>query len=116
MFKGKTEQEPDYQYFAIYDTKVGHYRMPMAAVNKFEMVREIEKLYRDPQQQANELVTNAEDFQVFKIGNYYKKQGILQGIQPEHVVNLHEIKSGVQRTMSSSTSERPVQQMGIVST
>lgn len=93
----KKNETPDYEYFSIYDTKVGSYREPMLAINRHDMIRQIHSLFRDPAQAANVLITNAEDFAVFKVGEYTKKSGTIQGTQHEHIANLHDIRAMVQK-------------------
>lgn len=94
MFGRKKEQAtPDLEYFTIYDTKVGTYRTPMPAVNAEDMVRQIDNMMRDPSQAQNQLLINAEDFQLHKIGAFSFGDGILLGHPPEHVANLHEIRT-----------------------
>lgn len=92
---GQKKQDPDLEYFTIYDAKVGFYRIPMTALNRFDMLRQIESLFQDPNQKSNELFTYAEDFQLFKIGDYSKKTGQISPHTPEHIANLHEIKTSV---------------------
>lgn len=94
---GKNDQKPDFEYFAIYDSKADFYREPMLAINRHDMVRLIQSLMSDPAQQRNQLVTNSEDFAIFKVGDYTKKTGLIRGHNPEHVANLHELKASIQR-------------------
>lgn len=95
--KSKETQEADFEYFTIFDTKVGAYRQPTLAANKFDILRELETLFRDPANQKAQLFQNAEDFQLFSIGNFRKKTGTIMSWQPEHVANLQDIKSAVMR-------------------
>lgn len=97
ILASKKTNQVDYEYFTIYDTKIDSYRMPMAAVNKFDMIRQIESLFRSPEQKDNQLITNAEDFQLFKIGEYEVKTGTFTAQRPQHVANLHEIKASLRQ-------------------
>lgn len=98
MFGTKRNSEtPDFEYFTIYDNKVGIYREPMLAINRHDILRQFDSLFRDPKQQTNQLLTNAEDFSLFKVGEYSKKSGTIIGTAHEHIANLHEIRSAVQR-------------------
>ncbi|WNK14458.1 MAG: nonstructural protein [Microvirus sp.] len=107
MFKPKV-RETDYEYFTIYDSKTESYREPMLAVNQHDMLRQIDGLFRDPAQERNQLLTNAEDFSVYKIGTFTKKTGLITSVQPpEHIANLHEIRAAVRSTQPP---------LGIVST
>ena len=101
--------QPDSQYFTIYDSKVGAYRDPILQHNSLSMVREIELFFRKPQNQEDSLFVNAEDYQLFKIADFYKKSGSIVGHQPEHVANLHEIKSAVQRDIGLAQARRSTQ-------
>lgn len=92
MFGKQQKNEPDMQYFTIYDTKAGAYRDPILTLNKLVILRELHNmmLKKDPE---NQLFSNAEDFQVFKIGDYYRKTGTIESCNPEHICNLHEVKA-----------------------
>lgn len=117
------QEQADYEYFTLYDSKVGIYKEPMLAINQHDMLRQIDTLMRDPKQQQNQLVTNSEDFQLFKVGAFWKKTGVICGCTPQHIANLHEIRSAVMRSIplrnDSPEKIRDVSQQqleGIVST
>lgn len=98
MFKSKNqEQEPDLEMFVIYDTKSNTYGNPTYEKNRHVLIRETLNMMKDPAQAKNPILLNAEDFSVFKIGNYYKKTGVLEAHQQEHVANMHDLRSMVQR-------------------
>lgn len=101
MFGKKNDLVPDEQYFTIFDTKVGVYRKPILNTNAQAMMRDIQVFYRNPQNSSDTLFTNSEDFQLFKIADYYTKTGEIIGHQPEHIANLHELKTMVQRDLSN---------------
>lgn len=89
-------RQPDFRYYVIYDTKTKSYgiRQPMPSMTDAEMVRQVTNLLKDPSQfSQNELFTNAEDFQLFSIGDFCKKTGTLDSWQPQHIANFHELKS-----------------------
>lgn len=88
---------PDLKVFSIWDSKVQSYRSPQMAINNEDMIRQLMNMMRDPSQARNGLLVNAEDYQLFAIGIYDYKSGTLQGFQPEHVANLHELKAIVLR-------------------
>lgn len=96
---GKTKQDPDYEWFSIYDSKIGLYRAPMLAINRHDILRQIDALFRDPEQQKAQLVQNAEDFSLFKIGEFDKKTGVIVATPHEHIANLHEIRTAVRNQM-----------------
>lgn len=95
---GKKEEVPDIEYFALFDSKVGVYRDPVVAMNRYDMLRHLEHHFRDSSQAKSQLVMNPEDFALFKVGDFCRKTGILRGCNPEHVANLHDIKSAVVRS------------------
>jgi len=102
MFSKNKEVLPaDFEYFTLFDTKVGIYKEPMLAINRHDILRQLDALMRDPEQQKNQLVTNAEDFQLFSVGNFTKRSGQIATWQPEHVANLHEIKQAATRSTVS---------------
>lgn len=96
--KKEAKETPDFEYFSIYDSKVGVYREPMLAANRFDMVRQIDNLFRDPAQAKNQLLLNSEDFSLFKVGEFTKRTGLIIGCPPEHVANLHEIRAAIARS------------------
>lgn len=95
--KKSNNNQPDYEYFTLCDTKVGVYREPMLAINQFDMVRQIQSLFKDPAQQQNQIVTNAEDFSLFKVGAFTKKTGEITPCTHEHIANVIDIKIAIQR-------------------
>lgn len=113
---GSQKPDPDLEIFTVYDSKVGVYRPPMYSINQFALLREFQtQIFMDPSQSRNELFTNPEDFQIFKIGEYSRRTGTITPCQPKHVANLHELKTAVQRSNPSQDS-RNVTPLGIVST
>lgn len=95
MFKKSDTIKHDLEYFTIYDTKVGTYRVPMTAINHHDMLRQIDGLFRDPQQTNNQLVANAEDFSLFRIGYFDFATGEITTTRHEHIANLHDIRASV---------------------
>lgn len=105
MFGKNKEQQADLEFFTIFDVKIGRYwdKTPMTAINHHDMIRQIQDLFTDPQQNRNQLLTNAEDFQLFKIGAYHKSSASIIPQNPEHIANLHELKSSIQQRALSPT-------------
>lgn len=98
MFGKNKEQDPDHELFVVFDSKGGFYGDPKPAVNKLDAMRQIENMFRNPKlREDNPLFLNAEDYSLFKIGEYRKKNGDLRGQPPEHIANLHELKASVLR-------------------
>jgi len=96
MFQKKPA--PEFEYFTVHDTKTGSYREPVMAVNRHDLLREISNIFNDPQKRlTSQYFLNAEDFQIFKIGEYSKSTGVITPCQPEHVANFHDLKSATLR-------------------
>jgi hypothetical protein len=93
----KTTETPTYFIFAIFDTKANSYRDALNAQSEWDLLRDYEKMCRDEKGQQSDLVNNAEDFQLFSIGAYYKTTGSIVGWLPRHVANLHQVKASVLR-------------------
>lgn len=99
MFKkNENKPKPDMEYYAIYDSKMGEYsdREPITAQNRIALIRAVTALFNNPQEKQNPLLVNAEDFQIFKIGEYTKRTATIAPCHPEHILNLHELKSAIQ--------------------
>lgn len=93
MFKSK--KNSDLEFFTIYDSKTESYREPMLAMNRLDMIRSLEGLFRDSRQVTNQLVTNSEDFALFKVGEFDRKTGLIVSTNHEHIINLHELRSSI---------------------
>lgn len=91
----KPESQHSIEFFTVYDTKANTYRDPLPAMNQVELLRSYETFFRKPENQYDPQYTNAEDFQIFKIGQYTRKTGLLEGHRPIHIASLHEIKAVV---------------------
>lgn len=106
MFGQKKLDKPDLEMYVIYDTKVGAYENPFFGRGREDLAREIlnhmRKDANDPNCQ-NKYYLNAEDFQVFKIGAYHRSTGEITPQAPEHLVNMHELKSLAQPRALSPT-------------
>ena len=84
----------DLEIYVLYDSKVGTYRLPSFQASKWDVIRNLEQMFEDPQQAQNDVVRNPEDFTLFKLGGYSRKFGkIILTSAPESVIGLHEIKS-----------------------
>lgn len=109
--KNKIEKKFDKEIVSIYDTKAGHYREPAIIMNHHIILREIHNMMRDPDQKKNPLLVNAEDFSLFKIGDFNSETGEIMGTQPiQHIANLHDIRSVVER------ESRQMSEPGIIPT
>lgn len=120
MFGKKPQPKPDLEYFTIYDTKVGAYRTPMPAQNSDHMMRQIVDMMIDPSQTKNELLVNAEDFQLHRVGVWNFDSGALTGYPPEHVANFQELRYTATQKLKELSPFMPRQQasadLGIVPT
>jgi hypothetical protein len=94
---GKQKKQVDIEAFAMYDSKVLAYSDPMFAINQHDMTRQILNTFKDPSQSQNKYLVNAEDYSLFKVGEYDRKQGIFTGCNPEHVANIHDIRAAAQQ-------------------
>lgn len=95
MFGKKTSDSHDLELFVIYDSKPSTYRDPIVSPNQFEMVRAYENIIRT--NPSDQLVTNAEDFAIFRVGTYIKKTGQIFLTDKEHIANLHELRDSYYR-------------------
>lgn len=94
---GKKEKQADLDVFVIYDSKVSAYGQPNFAVNEQDLIRQLINMFKDPSQAQNRLLLNAEDYSVFKIGTYDKKNGELEIHNPVHVANMHDLRALVRQ-------------------
>lgn len=83
----------DMEIFTIYDSKTSSYGNPVHAPNHFDLQRQLINMFKDPSQSQNTLMTNSEDFSIFRIGTYDKKTGRIEATNLEHIVNLHDLKA-----------------------
>jgi len=111
MFGNKRNNEkPDLQVFAVYDTKAETYQNPILVKNEWDLIRDYESMCKSDQKSL--LVSNAEDFQIFRIGSYFNSGARLVPTQPEHICNLHEVKSSVIARSQKYPELQPVQDSG----
>lgn len=106
--KGKVHRQVDREMFTMYDSKTESYNEPVFAINKHDVVRMMLNLFRDPQQQEkNKFFVNAEDYSLFKIGDFCLKTGTVVAINPpEHVANMHELRSVVEKERPRQRAEK----------
>lgn len=98
MFGKNNQPEPEFEYFTIFDSKTRSYREPILAINRHDLLRQVQNMFLDPkEQQKNPLYINAEDFSIFKIGEFDKKSGVITSTKQEHIANLHEIRASVEK-------------------
>lgn len=109
MFGKKSEKNPDLELYVIYDSKAQTYGRPIFVKNKDVLLRDIMQLFRDPAESKNQLLVNAEDFSVFRIADFSHSTGMVEGYNPTHIVNLHDLRSLV---TPPTTPMRTVQESG----
>lgn len=88
----KEKPQVDLEMFTIYDTKVGSYDVPTFAVNGHDLCRQIINMFTDPAQARNKYLVNAEDYTIFKVGEYSKTTGAITPVQHESVALMHELR------------------------
>lgn len=98
-------QTPDLEVFAIYDDKVEAYSDPKFAINQHDFTRTIINTFREPAHSQSKYLVNAEDYSLFKIGNYSFKEGRLESIKPVHICNFHELRATALRLNAESKGQ-----------
>ncbi len=93
MFGRSDSEEADAMVFCIFDSKGRFYDRPLFEKNEETIRRDIYNMFCDERQARNPLFVNAEDFSVFKIGEFSKKTGELTSCKPTHVLNLHDLRA-----------------------
>lgn len=93
------KQQSDLEWFTIQDTKVGNYWSPTLAINRFDMIRQIEHTLREDK--TNRLTMNPEDYALIKIGEYDRKTGTITPCAHEHICNITDLAVQVRQTYGS---------------
>lgn len=93
MFGQKKQTQEDVVFVTIFDTKTTSYKDPIQAESHATILRALSNNMTNPQMAFDQYVKNAEDFQLFKIGSFDRKTGMITAHQPEHLANLQDIKS-----------------------
>lgn len=92
MFGKTSKLQVDMEIFTIYDSKVEAYELPTFAVNGHDLCRQIINMFTDPAQARNKFLVNAEDYIIFKIGEYNKATGVITPTKPESIALMHELR------------------------
>jgi len=92
-------KEPDFEIFVAYDSKTGIYDSPVFAANQHDIVRSTINMFKTSKPDQSKYVANPEDFQIFKVGSYCKKTGIINSTTPQHIANLHELATLAKRDL-----------------
>lgn len=92
-FKSSQEKK-DLHVFNYYDSVSETYSMPVYALNKGELIRQLVQLFQNPEQRNAQIVTHPEDFTVFQVGYYNRLTGELEPLKAHtKVITMLEIKS-----------------------
>lgn len=95
--KPEIKQEADMQLFTVYDKTGKTYGDIVYAKNKDVLLREVLNMFRRyDHQQQNPHYLNAEDFTIFKIGDYQKSTGQITLCDHERIAYMHELKALVE--------------------
>lgn len=105
MFGKKDKAQADLEYFTIYDSKTESYREPSLAINRHDLIRQIQNMFADPAQAKNVYLVNAEDYAIFKVGEFDRKTGIITSTPHEHIANMHDIRAVVQKQKPVLTAD-----------
>lgn len=101
MFSKKEKSNTEYDFFTVYDSKSKSYSEPFPAKNSEVVLRDFANAFRNPEApQKNRYYMNAEDFSIFKCGEFESTTGKMIGCNLEHVMNLHDIRAMSQPTSS----------------
>lgn len=93
MFR-RTEQEPDLEFFTVYDSKAKAYNEPFPAKNKDVVLRDFVNAFKKKEAATeNRYYMNAEDFSIFKVAQFDYKTGSLKTFNLEHVANLNDLRA-----------------------
>lgn len=107
----RQQGEPDLEYFTIYDSKTKSYKEPSLAINRHDLIRQITNMFADPDQAKNRFLVNAEDFSIFKVGEFDRKTGQITACKHEHIANMHDIRAAVRAKgtslMDSGSASEP---------
>lgn len=94
MFGNKVNTEADIEFYTVYDSKAKDYKEPFPAKNKDVVLRDFVNAFKkDTAATENRYYMNAEDFSIFKIGSFDYRTGTFTATQPEHIVNLHDLRA-----------------------
>lgn len=86
----------DLEIFALYDSKVGTWRLPTYQMSQWDVIRQLEALFRDQSQSSADIVQNCADFTLFRLGDFNRRQGkFFIYDAPESIVNLLELKASL---------------------
>lgn len=91
-------RQADRKFYVMYDTKTESYADPVIAVNDADFYRNLWNMFKQ-QGEQNRYYANAQDYQVFSIGDYCFKTGTISSWEPTHVLNCHELRAALESEM-----------------
>lgn len=100
--KKKSDRQVDQVMYAIYDQVAECYSDLSYASNDQDLCRQLVNMFRDPRQSQNRYLLNAEDFTVYRVGNYNYQSGTVQAEDHKRVCNLVELRSAAERLQRES--------------
>lgn len=105
---GRNKNQVDLKVFVMFDTKTESYGDPMHAVNEHDLIRQlVAGMEKDPKN--HRLYMNAEDFTLFEIGKYNRKEGLLDPYStPKSIVPIIELRSMVDRNVKEEFTENQI--------
>lgn len=96
MFGKQNNQEPDLEFFTVFDSKSKSYSEPFPSKNREVVIREFANAFKkEDAAKSNRYFQNAEDFAIFKVGSFDLRTGTLSSQNPEHIVNMHDLRAAV---------------------
>lgn len=93
MFGKNKEQQPDLEFFTIFDSKSKSYSKPIQEINKDVLLRAIINDFGNPETHKTAHYLNSEDFAIFRIGSFDRKTGTISSQNLEHIANLHDLRA-----------------------
>lgn len=97
MFNRNKSTSADLEFFTVFDSKSQSYSEPFPAQNREVVIRDFANAFKkEDAPKVNRYFMNAEDFAVFKCGQFDLKSGTLVGQSLEHVINLHDLRAATQ--------------------
>ncbi len=104
MFGKNKTGGAELEFFTVFDSKAKTYAEPFPAMNSEVVIRDFTTAFRDPEaHKKNRYYMNAEDFSIYKCGNFSLTSGLITGQNLEHIVNMHDLRAMVQPGALTST-------------
>jgi len=99
--------QPDMEFYSVYDSKGKCYNEPFPSKNVLTAIREFEVAFKNPEAPfKNRYYQAAEDFALFKIASFTSATGEFRGINPEHVMNFHDLRASCQAQLKAELAQK----------